>query len=139
MYEIAVVGLTKAVCVSYSVSSGVFATDAIDRHLTNLDLAGCKDIRSFGHSNQCHLSRVSHNPKSSRNLSQLTNKPSSYVETPVIKEAIAKGLMDQELQKTPMGRAASLDEVSDTIVFMASPMASFMHGAGLTLDGGYSL
>lgn len=72
-------------------------------------------------------------------LDQFADKTSSYVDTPVIKEATAKGLMEQEFQKTPMGRAASMDEVSDTIVFMASPMASFMHGVGLPLDGGYSL
>jgi NAD(P)-dependent dehydrogenase (short-subunit alcohol dehydrogenase family) len=45
--------------------------------------------------------------------------------------------MDSEIAKTPMQRMADVDEIADSIVFLASPMASFMTGASLVVDGGY--
>lgn len=36
-----------------------------------------------------------------------------------------------------MQRMADVDEIADSIVFLASPMASFMTGASLVVDGGY--
>ena len=47
--------------------------------------------------------------------------------------------MDAEIAKTPMGRLAHVDEIADSIVFLASPMASFMTGASLVVDGGYTV
>jgi len=46
--------------------------------------------------------------------------------------------MIPEIEKTPMGRMAEVEEIADAIAFMASPMASFMAGSGLLVDGGYS-
>lgn len=40
---------------------------------------------------------------------------------------------------TPLQRLASMEEVSDCIVFMASDMSSFMQGAALVADGGYTI
>lgn len=61
-----------------------------------------------------------------------------YVETPLLAQAKEAGLMDGEIAKTPMKRMADVDEVADCIVFMASPMASFMTGSSLVVDGGYT-
>ena len=36
----------------------------------------------------------------------------------------------------PLGRIGKADEVADTIVYLASPMASFITGAALLVDGG---
>jgi NAD(P)-dependent dehydrogenase (short-subunit alcohol dehydrogenase family) len=47
------------------------------------------------------------------------------------------GVMTPEIEKTPMGRMAEVEEIADTIAFMASPMASFMAGSALLVDGGY--
>ncbi|TVY40127.1 3-oxoacyl-[acyl-carrier-protein] reductase [Lachnellula occidentalis] len=61
-----------------------------------------------------------------------------YVKTPLLQMATDRGDMDQEIKSTPMGRLAETEEISDAIVFMASPMASFMAGSALLVDGGYS-
>lgn len=52
-----------------------------------------------------------------------------YVETPLLAQAKEAGLMDGEIAKTPMKRMADVEEIADCIVFMASPMASFMTGS----------
>jgi NAD(P)-dependent dehydrogenase (short-subunit alcohol dehydrogenase family) len=46
--------------------------------------------------------------------------------------------MTPEIEKTPMDRMAEVEEIADAIAFMASPMASFMAGSALLIDGGYS-
>ena len=38
----------------------------------------------------------------------------------------------------PIGRSARAEEIADVIVFLASPQASFMTGAMLMADGGYT-
>ena len=51
----------------------------------------------------------------------------------------ALGGLQQEIQSAPVGRLAQVDEISDVIIFLASPMSSFMCGAAVVVDGGYSL
>lgn len=47
--------------------------------------------------------------------------------------------MNSEIAKTPMKRMADVEEIADCIVFLASPMASFMTGSSLLVDGGYTI
>lgn len=61
-----------------------------------------------------------------------------YTETPLLKSAAATGVMDGEVEKTPMGRFGTMEEIADCIAFLASPMSSFMTGAGLVADGGFT-
>jgi NAD(P)-dependent dehydrogenase (short-subunit alcohol dehydrogenase family) len=42
------------------------------------------------------------------------------------------------LDATPMGRFATPDEIANVYVFLASDLASFVTGAGLVADGGFS-
>ena len=44
--------------------------------------------------------------------------------------------MKKEIEETPMGRLAQMEEIADSIVFLASPMSSFMCGTGMVVDGG---
>lgn len=39
---------------------------------------------------------------------------------------------------TPLGRVGTPEEVADLALFLASPRAAFIHGANITIDGGYT-
>jgi NAD(P)-dependent dehydrogenase (short-subunit alcohol dehydrogenase family) len=65
----------------------------------------------------------------------------SWVETPIVDAAIAG---NPELQKVmnrviPIGRIAKTEEISDVIMFMSSPRASYVTGVGWRVDGGATL
>lgn len=48
-------------------------------------------------------------------------------------------LLQRGIDETPLKRAGTVEEVTASIVFLASPAAQFMTGAVLRLDGGQSL
>ncbi|BCR91443.1 SDR family NAD(P)-dependent oxidoreductase [Aspergillus chevalieri] len=62
-----------------------------------------------------------------------------YVDTPIIADAIRLGALQAEFDRTPMRRPSSVEEVADSISFLASPMSSYMCGAALVMDGGYTI
>jgi NAD(P)-dependent dehydrogenase (short-subunit alcohol dehydrogenase family) len=39
---------------------------------------------------------------------------------------------------TPLGRVGKPEEVADLILFLVSARAGFIHGANITIDGGYT-
>ena len=49
-----------------------------------------------------------------------------------------KEAMAQLIQATPLGRIGKPEEVANAILFLASDEASFINGAELVIDGGYS-
>ncbi|KAL9086390.1 MAG: hypothetical protein Q9165_007176 [Trypethelium subeluteriae] len=61
-----------------------------------------------------------------------------YVATPLVQGIIPDELMQKEYDKTPMGRPAEPEEIADSIIYLASPMSSFMTGSGLVIDGGFT-
>jgi len=65
-----------------------------------------------------------------------------YVLTPLMRPAKAaedvSGVMARELQKVPLGRLGLAEEIADSIAFLASPASSFMIGAALVVDGGFT-
>jgi NAD(P)-dependent dehydrogenase (short-subunit alcohol dehydrogenase family) len=46
--------------------------------------------------------------------------------------------MNKEIAKVPQARFGEMEEVADSIVFLASPMSSFVTGTTLAVDGGYT-
>jgi NAD(P)-dependent dehydrogenase (short-subunit alcohol dehydrogenase family) len=46
---------------------------------------------------------------------------------------------DEAFRKmTPLGRVGKASEVADLALFLASERAAFIHGANVTIDGGYT-
>ncbi|KAL7796790.1 hypothetical protein V8C37DRAFT_371462 [Trichoderma ceciliae] len=65
-----------------------------------------------------------------------------YIETPMIGDSSVvqqKGHpLHTHAQQTPLQRLGLPEEIADSIVFLASPLSSFVNGFGLVADGGYS-
>ena len=45
---------------------------------------------------------------------------------------------DMITSRTPLGRAGKPDEVADAVLFLASSKASYITGADLCIDGGWT-
>jgi len=61
-----------------------------------------------------------------------------FVDTPLVTPAIKK-ILQPNIDKTPMGRLAHVQEIADGIAFLASERASYITGTALTVDGGYTV
>ncbi|KAJ5949301.1 hypothetical protein N7454_000885 [Penicillium verhagenii] len=62
-----------------------------------------------------------------------------FVDTPIIGEQIKSGAMNPQFEMTPIGRPAQVEEISDALLFLSSSMSSYMCGAALVVDGGYTV
>jgi NAD(P)-dependent dehydrogenase (short-subunit alcohol dehydrogenase family) len=63
----------------------------------------------------------------------------TYIETPMTQPFLASAAFRGEvLQKIPLGRIGTIDEVVAAVAFLASPAASLITGASLLADGGYT-
>jgi NAD(P)-dependent dehydrogenase (short-subunit alcohol dehydrogenase family) len=63
----------------------------------------------------------------------------TYIQTPMTEPFLAdKAFRDGVLQKIPLGRIGTIDEVVAAVTFLASPAASLITGASLLADGGYT-
>ncbi|KAK7417119.1 hypothetical protein QQZ08_011745 [Neonectria magnoliae] len=64
-----------------------------------------------------------------------------YVGTPFLLKNMATdpdSALAADVSRTPFSRLAELEEISDSIVLMASPMSSYMQGASMIVDGGFT-
>lgn len=63
-----------------------------------------------------------------------------YVLTPLVQETMGKGdMMETERIKVPVHRYSEMEEIGDCIAFLHSDAASYMVGATLVVDGGYTI
>ena len=47
------------------------------------------------------------------------------------------GRFAQEVVLTPVGRVGRVEEIAKAVAFLASPLAGFINGANLRIDGGF--
>lgn len=59
-----------------------------------------------------------------------------FVDTP-LRDTISPAVQRAQLAATPMGRAATAAEIAASVVFLASPQASYFVGQTLSPNGGY--
>ncbi len=53
-------------------------------------------------------------------------------------QAAIEAAMDQMMgDLAPFKRMGRVDEVANVVLFLASPLASYVHGANIRVDGGY--
>lgn len=63
-----------------------------------------------------------------------------YVATPLVLNSMNKGsVMDDERIKVPVQRLANMDEIGDLVAFLHSEASSYMIGATLVADGGFTI
>ncbi|GAB3681627.1 glucose 1-dehydrogenase [Saccharopolyspora tripterygii] len=60
------------------------------------------------------------------------------IATPMIDEELPQDALDGLLQATPMGRAGKPEEVAACALFLASDESSYVTGAELVVDGGFT-
>ncbi len=63
-----------------------------------------------------------------------------YVRTELIDKLVADGklALDEIKKRTPQRRMGSIDEISEAVIFIASPAAGFMTGEVINIDGGWT-
>ncbi|KAH8655195.1 3-oxoacyl-reductase [Xylariales sp. PMI_506] len=65
-----------------------------------------------------------------------------YVETPLVAQTMSRDAnapLTQDIAKTPLRRIATMDEIGDSITYLASPLSSFMQSSTLVVDGGFTI
>uniref|UniRef100_A0A7S3LHQ7 Uncharacterized protein n=1 Tax=Aplanochytrium stocchinoi TaxID=215587 RepID=A0A7S3LHQ7_9STRA len=63
-----------------------------------------------------------------------------YINTPLANQVLKnEAYKNQVLERTPLGRVGEPLEVANAVLFLSSPLSSYITGTDLKVDGGYSV
>lgn len=63
----------------------------------------------------------------------------TFVDTPLLRNSIPEAFMETILDRTPMGRIASAEDIAGNILYLLSDLSGYVTGAILPVDGGITL
>lgn len=73
----------------------------------------------------------------SKDLIRVNSVCPGVIDTPMTKPNAE--VLEPAVTIAPMGRMGTAQEVADCILFLASDKASFVQGAAMVVDGGYTI
>jgi NAD(P)-dependent dehydrogenase (short-subunit alcohol dehydrogenase family) len=71
-----------------------------------------------------------------RDAEALAKSANELVATGIAAEALTAEALQEKLDQIPLARAGEPSEVADAVVFLSSPMSSYVTGAVLEVTGG---
>lgn len=63
-----------------------------------------------------------------------------YIQTALVRDLLSRGALDEKalLERTPLGRLGTPEEVAQTALYLSSDLAAFVTGHAMVLDGGWT-
>ena len=97
------------------------------------------DGLSHGKGGRCDSSPRRRRCSTPRRISASTQSTPGFVLTPMFEPLMHDpAQVEARLEKVPMGRLGRPEEIASVILFLASDESSFITGAELAVDGGYT-
>ena len=62
-----------------------------------------------------------------------------YIQTALVSDLVSRGALDEKalLERTPLGRLGTPQEVAQTALYLSSDLADFVTGHAMVMDGGW--
>jgi NAD(P)-dependent dehydrogenase (short-subunit alcohol dehydrogenase family) len=116
----------------------IINTASMSAHISNTPQNQC--AYNASKAGVLHLTRSLAAEWAPRNIRVNSISP-GYTKTALVDKLLespeGKTILPKWLEKIPMGRMASTDDLQGAVVYLASPASDYMTGADLIIDGGY--
>jgi len=62
-----------------------------------------------------------------------------FTDTDLTRSILSKSAINELIEKVPLQRMASPDEIANTVLFLSSDLNSYITGQNIIIDGGFSV